>query len=132
MMHIALSAALFEIEQLRAERDAAQAEAARAVEALRRCHEGAARQLAQPRDNDNDQYALTAIATDCEAVLATQGSALYWLTQQRREAAVEALEKLVTDLRQDPWGTTLHDIDSLRNILRTRAAALRAGEVPNE
>ncbi len=53
--------------------------------------------------------------------------ALAWLAQQRAEAAAEALEKLATDLRQDPWGTTLHDVDSLRSILRTRAAALRAG-----
>jgi hypothetical protein len=56
-----------------------------------------------------------------------QPSALDWLARQRAEAAAEALEKLATDLRQDPWGTTLHDVDSLRSILRTRAAALRAG-----
>lgn len=112
---------------MQAERDAAQAGEARAVEAVRRCHEGAARQLAEPRDHDNDQYALTVIATDCEAILAAQRSALDWLAQQRREAAAEALAKLATDLRQDPWGTTLHDVDSLRKILCTRAAALRAG-----
>ena len=55
-----------------------------------------------------------------------------WLAQQRREAAVEALEKLATDLRKDPWGSTLHDVDSLRGILRARAAALWAGEAGND
>lgn len=105
---------------------------ARAVEALKRCHEGAARQLAEPRDHDGDQYALTAIATDCEAVLAAQGSALDWLARQRREAAVEALEKLATDLGKVPWGSALHDVDWLRGILRTRAAEIRAGEVGDE
>lgn len=50
------------------------------------------------------------------------------VNKMQYEAAARALEKLATDLRQDPWGTTLHDVDSLRSILRTRAAALRAGE----
>jgi hypothetical protein len=39
-------------------------------EALARIHEGAARQLAEPRDHDNDQYALTDIATVAELALA--------------------------------------------------------------
>lgn len=107
------------------ELETAQAEAARAVEALRRCHEGAARQLAEPRDNDNDQYALTAIATDCEAVLATQGSALYWLTQQRREAAAEVLDRLSGE-----WWA--FNDEYIASELSARAAALRAGEVENE
>lgn len=37
--------------------------------ALRDVHEGAARQLAEPRNHDNDQYALTAIATRVEEAL---------------------------------------------------------------
>ena len=37
--------------------------------ALRDVHEGAARQLAEPRNHDNDQYALTAIATRVEQAL---------------------------------------------------------------
>jgi hypothetical protein len=47
-------------------------------EALARIHEGAARQLAEPRDHDNDQYALTDIATVAELALATP--ATDWLT----------------------------------------------------
>jgi len=50
------------------------AEALEAVEvakaALVEAHEGAARQLAEPRSHDDDQWALTAIATTCEAALA--------------------------------------------------------------
>ena len=114
-----------------AERDAAQAGEARAVEALRRCHEGAARQLAEPRDHDNDQYALTAIATDCEAVLAAQRSALAWLDQQRREAAAAALEEFADDAVCMEKLITCNIFD-LRSALRTRAAAIRAGEVPHE
>lgn len=37
--------------------------------ALRDVHEGASRQLAEPRNHDNDQYALTAIATRVEEAL---------------------------------------------------------------
>lgn len=95
----------------------AKAEAARAAEALRRIHEGACRQLAEPRNHYNDQFALTAIATDCEAVFVAQGSALDWLAAQRREAAAEALEN---EARKG-WSTPV--------TLRDRAAVLRAGEV---
>lgn len=37
--------------------------------ALREVHEGATRQLAEPRNHDDDQYALTAIATRVEEAL---------------------------------------------------------------
>lgn len=148
---------------------------ARAVEALRRCYEGAARQLAEPRDHDDDQYALTAIATDCEAVLADSAIALDWLAQQRAEAA-EAERRANTDVirslgpafcdfffdgpgdadylagvlaqqRSEAAAEALEEfaddadgieelitcnIRDLRSALRTRAAALRAGEVGNE
>ena len=109
----------------------AQSGEARAVEALRRCHEGAARQLAEPRDHDNDQYALTAIATDCEAVLAAQRSALAWLSLQRRLATAEALEEFADDAGGIEELITCN-ISDLRSALRARAAALWAGEVPNE
>jgi hypothetical protein len=95
---------------------AAQAGEARAVETLRRCHEGAARQLAEPRDHDDDQYALTAIATDCEAALADSANALDWLAQREREAAAKALEKAALN----GWATPFS--------LREDAAALRAGK----
>lgn len=42
------------------------AELRTAREALRRVHEGASRQLAEPRNHDDDQYALVAIATIAE------------------------------------------------------------------
>lgn len=95
------------LSAVEAERDAARAGEARAVEALRRIHEGATRQLAEPRSVlDDDQYALTAIATECEAVTAGQIPALDWLAQQRAEAAAKAercaenaaLRKIVVDL----------------------------------
>ena len=38
--------------------------------ALERIHEGATRQLAEPRDHGDDQYALTSIATVAEDALA--------------------------------------------------------------
>lgn len=111
------------------EQNAAQAGEARAVEALKRCHEGAARQLAEPCDHDDDQYALAAIATDCEAVLAEQGPALDWLAQQRREAAVEALEKLEAECSIVFYGDLPHvTIEEIREHL----AALRAGEVGDD
>ncbi len=55
---------------LRKDRDALAADNARLRAALDRAFEGAARQLAEPRHHGNDQYALTAIATTCEAALA--------------------------------------------------------------
>ncbi len=48
--------------EIKAQRD-------RYEKALRDVHEGAARQLAEPRNHDNDQYALTAIATRVEEAL---------------------------------------------------------------
>jgi hypothetical protein len=51
---------------LEAKREAVEVAKAALVEA----HEGAARQLAEPRSHDDDQWALTAIATTCEAALA--------------------------------------------------------------
>lgn len=115
-------------ELLIAERDAAQAGEARAVEALRRCYEGAARQLAEPRDHDDDQYALTAIATDCEAVLAARGPAIDWLAQQRREAVAAWIEKEATKCRQQNGEYYDRGVDCM---LR-EAAALRAGEVGDD
>ncbi len=46
------------------------AENARLREALANVHEGAARQLAEPRNHDDDQFALTSICTVAEAALA--------------------------------------------------------------
>lgn len=109
----------------------AQAGKARAVEALKRIAEPpgcGCTPICQCRTLESRSVELEArmdIAT--EALEACQ-PALNWLAQQLAEAAVEALEKLATDLRQDPWGGTLHDVDSLRSILRARAAALQAGE----
>ena len=123
-----------QLEVVEAERDAARAGEARAVEALRRCHEGAARQLAEPRDHDNDQYALTAIATDCEAVLAAQRSALAWLAQQRREAAAEVwsdIRKVSEDVAAG-GGLRLRIAKLVVDECIERAAALRAGEVGND
>ena len=48
-----------------------EAEIQRLREALERIHEGACRQLAEPRNHADDQYALTAIATECETTRAT-------------------------------------------------------------
>lgn len=115
-----------------AERDAARAGEERAVEALWKYRSAQRRMLDKWADGDNAvKTELWRSLHDCEkladAVLCQAQPALDWLAQQRAEAAAEALEKLATDLRQDPWGTTLHDVDSLRSILRTRAAALRAG-----
>lgn len=58
------------LQELEAERDALAA-------ALERIHDGACRQLAEPRNHDDDQYALTAIATvaeqtEFEAILAAR------------------------------------------------------------
>ena len=111
-----------------AERDAARAGEARAVEALMRCHEGAARQLTEPRVHDDDLYALAVIATDCEAVLEAQGPALDWLAQQRREAVASWIEKEATKCRQQDGEYYERGVDCM---LR-EAAALRAGEVGNE
>lgn len=107
---------------------AAQAGEARAVEALMRCHEGAARQLTEPRVHDDDLYALAVIATDCEAVLEAQGPALDWLAQQRREAVASWIEKEATKCRQQDGEYYERGVDCM---LR-EAAALRAGEVGNE
>ena len=80
-----------ERDRLRAERDAVQAEAAGLREALDKACEGAARQLAEPRNYDNDQYALTAIATTCELALARMPE------QHRGRIVEEAIEKYIDD-----------------------------------
>lgn len=123
-----------ETDRLRVEVERLREHEARAVEALRRCHEGAARQLAEPRDHDNDQYALTAIATDCEAVLEAQGPALDWLAQQRAEAVAAWIEKQVAE-NLERYGTHYYERttdDLMREAAAFRAAALRAGEVGDE
>lgn len=89
-------------ELLIAERDTAQAGEARAVETLRAVVAGA-----YPLDN--------------------QPSALDWLDQQRRKAAAEALEEFAYDADGIEELITCNIFD-LRSALRTRAAALRAGE----
>ena len=120
------------VTELTAERDAARAGEARAVEALKAVITASA-ELAEECDEDTWKVDETRmrnlhdVLDKYEPMIEENPPALSWLAQQRREAAVEALEKLVTDLRQDPWGTTLHDVDSLRKVLCARAAALRAG-----
>lgn len=111
-----------------AERDAARAGEARAVEALRAVVAGAYPHEVEIWTMEGAVLRhVHRVLDQHEPTLDNQPP-----TQQRAEAAAEALEKLAADLRQDPWGTTLHDVDSLRSILRTRAAALRAGEVGND
>lgn len=63
--------------------------------AMEQALEGAARQLAEPRNHDNDQYALTAIATTCELALAA--------TPAQSLAAHDAalLRKIATKFRGD-------------------------------
>ena len=61
----------------------------------------------------------------------TDGPALDWLTQQRREAAAGALEAFADDAVCMEKLITCNIFD-LRSALRTRAAAIRAGEVPHE
>lgn len=133
--------ALFRIEDFKArlaaveaERDAARAGEARAVkfastvkstieESLEYCKQDSEVSIEWLKDLMNQ--------ADGIGYAHELGNALDWLDQQRREAAVEALEKLATDLRQDQWESALHDVDSLRGILRTSAAAIGAGEVEN-
>ena len=116
----------------------AQVEAARAVEALEAEQRAAHwRNLARITDKHEDHLEATRLSEIAQnlrhgVVLVGNPPALAWLAQQRREAAAEELEKLATDLRQDQWKSALHDVDSLRGILRTRAAAIGAGEVGND
>lgn len=74
------------------------AEAGRLREALAEAHEGAARQLAEPRNHADDQYALTAIATTCENGLAATPTTAAWLEERDRRmkliGAAEELERL--------------------------------------
>lgn len=115
------------------ERDAARAEAARAVEALKaiRSHLGTkAKQHENEVSNDfsaGESHGWRMAywqVLEMSKKVNTQ-PALDWLAQQRREAAAEALEQLANDLRQDPFSCHLHTVDSFRQILRDRAA-LRA------
>lgn len=110
MMNIALSAAFFEIKRLKEERDAARAEAARAVEALRKLSEQVA---ISAKDSFGtceewlDSYRLEApdecaAYEEAVAVLSSSDPALDWLAQQRREAAAEAMTpKPITEEHRD-------------------------------
>ena len=117
----------------RAERDAAQAEAARAVEALRKLSERvaiSAKDSFGTCDEWLDSFRLNfpdecAAYEEAVAVLSASEPALDWLARVKREAAAEALEQLATDIRRDLWSYTL-SVDSLSDIVRERAAALRA------
>lgn len=124
-------------KQMEAERDAARAGETRAVEALdvfARAYQVSMLPFAPGIDEaDGAHHGWPSVADLEQANTAlTDSSALDWLARQRREAAVEALEKLATDLGQVPWGSALHDVDWLRGILRARAAEIRAGEVGDE
>lgn len=121
-VRLLLEACEARLAAVKAERDTAQAGEARAVEALRRIYEGATRQLAEPRSVlDDDQYALTAIATECEAVSAGQVSALAWLDRREREAAAKE-----NDRWADQWWSNRSELSA--TDFTDRAAALRANK----
>lgn len=67
-------ATLAELQSFREHTTALAADNQRLRKALEDAFGGAARQLAEPRNHDDDQYALTAIATTCELALAATPS----------------------------------------------------------
>jgi hypothetical protein len=119
----------------------AQAEAARAVEALRKLSEQVA---ISAKDSFGtceewlDSYRLEA-PDECAAyekavaVLSWSDPALIWLAQQRREAAAEELEKADSDIRQyatqHEYGTgQAWTVSDAAQYCFDMAAALRAGK----
>ncbi len=138
-----------ETDRLRAEaeRDAAQAGEARAVEALEAEQRAAHwRNLARITDKHEDHLEATRLSEIAQnlrhgVVLVGNPPALAWLAQQRREAAAEALERIAKDAtaggkarivkvihRMDPHltYTSLGIVEA--SELMSEAAALRAGK----
>lgn len=113
------------------EQNVARTEAARAVEALWivRGSIDAAWNYCTPQVQHDLKTAMDAI----EDAMFPRGRqpAIAWLAQQRAEAAAEALEKFADEAGgiEELIACNIRD---LRSALRTRAAAIRAGEVPHE
>ena len=134
MMNEELGKALLQIEALHArlaaveaERDAARAGEARAVEALR----SLVRDCTTTHPDWGIDITKPSGSTMSKAVSVLAGcSALAWLDQQRREAAAAALEEFADDAVCMEKLITCNIFD-LRSALRTRAAALWAGEMRN-
>lgn len=149
-----VSSALFKIEELKArlaaveaERDAAQAGEARAVEALEAEQRAAHwRNLARITDKHEDHLEATRLSEIAQnlrhgVVLVGNPPALAWLAQQRREAAAEALEDIAKEsgtdggkayfasvvYREFPDRLTMRIGVVEAGELIMRAAALRAG-----
>jgi hypothetical protein len=112
-----------------AERDAARAGEARAVEALKAAY-GAAEEWHGSVEWEGREHT-QAVIDACNAVLARAQPPLAWLAQQRAEAAAEALEAFADDAGGIEELRACN-ISDLRSRLRARAAALRAGEVGND
>ena len=99
-----------------------QAGEARAVEACQRIEEALQGTDFADHGLDSPVWNALELVRDVTA----DKPALAWLAQQRREAAATELERVAGECH-DFWS-----LFALRDWLRTRAAALRAGEVGNE
>ncbi len=128
-MYELLSKALFQIEDFKAslaaveaERDAARACKARAVECLKEIDEydGGADSVLE------DEY----VTQRRMEVIEGGASSLAWIAQQRREAAAEALENVRIGWLSD--NDYRPGVPEIWRYIANRAAALRAGEVPND
>jgi cation diffusion facilitator CzcD-associated flavoprotein CzcO len=118
-----------------AERDAAQAGEARAVEALRAV-------VAAVLPHEEDTWTMKGSALrhvhrvldQYEPTPDNQPSALDWLARQRAEAVAAWIEKQVAE-NLERYGTHYYERttdDLMREAAAFRAAALRAGEVDND
>ena len=128
-----------QLEAVEAERDAAQAGEARAVEALSLIRKELGT-IAQGYEEEvrneftsGQSHGWGMAYLHAVQIIGgiTDGPALAWLSQQRREAAAAALEEFADDAVCMEKLITCNIFD-LRSALRTRAAAIRAGEVPHE
>ena len=118
------------VRELRAERHAAQAGEARAVEALVKLSNEAGSLYFEEakirRIVGNTNWSVLQLRVDeARAILDASCPALAWLSQQRREAAAE---------ENNRWANGWWDMkeDMTASVFYARAAALRAGDVGNE
>ena len=127
-----------QLEVVEAERDAARAGEARAVEALRTIRGADIHPDADGLIEDFTCFychrnSVDGCDDDCPRVIAAHvidlaQPALAWLAQQRREAAAEWIEKEATESRHRMGEYYERRVEGMLE----EAAALRAGEVPND
>lgn len=86
-------------------------------EALKQVHEGACRQLAEPRNHEEDQYALTVIATKCEEVLSSTAPFPHELRVRELEADLTATRKRLAEFEEHERQTH----EAMESIVGNRA-----------